>query len=164
MEVLIVLGSPNAPDGTLSEVALSRLDLGYELYSQEKRKMLLTGGFGPHFNVSAQPHAYYGQQYLLARGVSQTDFLPFAESANTVQDAVLTKAILEKYALSQALLITSDYHLARARYIFEHVFASTIPFTFLGASSQTVPAPELKRYQEHEAKALQALYANGIWY
>jgi uncharacterized SAM-binding protein YcdF (DUF218 family) len=164
MKVLVVLGSPNAPDGTLSVVAQSRLDLCYEQYCKEPGLILLTGGFGPHFNASAKPHAYYGKQYLVAKGVHEADFLAFAESANTVQDAVLAKALLEKYIPLHAVVITSDYHLARAQYIFERIFASTTQLTFMAASSDTVAASELKRYQEHETKALQDLYANGVRY
>ncbi len=164
MKVLIVLGSPNAPDGTLSLVARSRLDLCYEQYCMEPGLVLLTGGFGAHFNVSAKPHAYYGKQYLVAKGVPDAHFLAFAESANTVQDAVLAKALLEKYIPLQAVVITSDYHLARAQYIFEHVFGSTTQLTIMGASSQTVAEAALKRYREHETKALQDLQANGVRY
>ena len=161
---MIVLGAPNAADGTLSKVALSRLALCYEQYCQEPSMVLLTGGFGPHFNVSAFPHAHYGKQYLLAQGVPETAFLPFAESANTVQDALLAKAILEQHTPWQALVITSDFHLARARYIFTQVFPAASRFAFRGASSQAIAAEELQRYQAHEAKALQDLYTNGVRY
>jgi uncharacterized SAM-binding protein YcdF (DUF218 family) len=114
--------------------------------------------------VSAKPHAYYGKQYLAAKGVPDAHFLAFAESANTVQDAVLAKGLLKKYIPRQAVVITSDYHLPRAQYIFEHVFGATAKLTFMGASSHSVAQADLQRYQEHETKALQDLQANGVRY
>ena len=92
-EVLIVLGSPNSPSGELSDISKSRLDYCRNIFTKGQL-ILCTGGCGPHFNTSDKPHSLYGRDYLIKNGLSEKDFLEFALSENTVDDAVKIKPIL----------------------------------------------------------------------
>ncbi|MCB0336213.1 MAG: YdcF family protein [Bdellovibrionales bacterium] len=122
--VIVVLGSPNSPEGNLYSVGLERCELAIRLYEQYLPcKLLLTGGFGAHFNTSARPHASYLRDRLVSLGASHNDFMPFAESLNTLEDASKSKVILKTLGRFSAIIVTSDYHLDRARFIFEREFA-----------------------------------------
>jgi uncharacterized SAM-binding protein YcdF (DUF218 family) len=113
-EVLVVLGSPNSPEGELSEIAKSRLDCAVERYDEHKR-ILCTGGWGNHFNIAANAHAFYAQEYLLKKGVPEYSFLEAALSSNTVEDAVKSKIILSRLDHPRVSIITSDFHLDRVK-------------------------------------------------
>ncbi len=118
--LIVVLGSPNAEDGELYSVARERCQLALDEYaSRAGWKILLTGGYGDHFNTTHQPHAAYLKCYLTARGIPEDDIVEFAESSNTIQDASLSKPIVYRYGAKHILVITSDYHQDRARYVFE---------------------------------------------
>lgn len=58
-EVLILLGSPNSPDGKLGPIALDRVKYVNELFQQEKRPILCTGGFGSHLIQVLGPMLFY---------------------------------------------------------------------------------------------------------
>ncbi len=66
-EVFIILGSPNTPTGELSVISKSRLNYCVHHYKLGN-KVLCTGGWGPHFNTSEHPHAFYAKKYLIHAG------------------------------------------------------------------------------------------------
>ncbi|MFI4910770.1 MAG: YdcF family protein [Sedimentisphaeraceae bacterium JB056] len=121
--IIVVLGSPNSDNGELYEIAKDRCKAALEEYKKDPSyKLLLTGGYGEHFNTTDKPHAAYLKEYLIKEGVPESDIVEFAQSKNTIEDASLSKPIIEKYAPEEILVITSDYHLGRAQYVFEKEF------------------------------------------
>ena len=158
--LIVVLGSPNTEDGEMYSVARERCQVALDEYaSRPGWKILLTGGYGAHFNTTHQPHAAYLKRYLTARGVPQHDIVEFAESSNTIEDASLSKPIVRGYEVRRILVITSDYHQDRARYVFEKEFADTdvrIEFS-IAQTDETVCELDLEALKQHEEAALERL-------
>jgi uncharacterized SAM-binding protein YcdF (DUF218 family) len=158
--MIIVLGSPNSAHGELYNVAKGRCEVALAEYAKHLDwKILLTGGYGAHFNTTDQPHAAYLKQYLVQRGVPSQAFVEFAESANTLQDASLAKPIVLKYQAAEIVVITSDYHVDRARYVFEREFADTgvhIEFAVSQTQAETCEF-DLEAQKKHEREALARL-------
>jgi len=158
--MIVVLGSPNSEDGELYSIAKERCELALVEYAKRSDwKILLTGGYGAHFNTTDQPHAAYLRHYLVKRGFPSQAIVEFAESTNTLQDASLSKPIVLKYQVSEIVVITSDYHVDRARYIFEREFADTqvhIEFS-VSRTEEEVCKFDLKAQKKHEQEALAKL-------
>lgn len=164
--VIIVLGSPNSEDGELYSVAKERCELALTEYAKRPGwKFLLTGGYGAHFNTTSQPHAAYLRRYLVKRGVSSQAIVEFAESTNTLQDASLSKPIVLKYGAPEFVVVTSDYHLDRARYVFEREFADAGVHIEFSVSQTDGAACEfdLEAQKKHEQEALERLRARDKW-
>lgn len=162
--VIIVLGSPNSPEGDLFSVAKARCEKSYSLWKDNPQwKILLTGGYGEHFNTTQYPHAKYLHDYLLERGVSTESFLDFAESLNTIEDASLSKPIVESQRAKNIVVVTSDYHLLRARYLFEREFSDLdLSICFTGVQTEeSLCEFDLQSQIEHEKKSLRRLKANA---
>ena len=138
--LIIILGYINDPAGELAPTTQSRLDRGFELWQDNPQaKILLTGGFGAHFNTTDQPHAFYAEQYLLARGVPlEAMIYPYALSANTVDDARKSKPILEQLNPKKIFLVTSSFHLERARFVFTHIMPQ-FQFEGVGVTAPLTP-------------------------
>lgn len=162
MKIILVLGSPNSATGELSPMAVSRLQLCLQLYSTEPRKIVLTGGFGTHFNTSDKPHAYYLKQALLNAAVSADNILALVESSHSVDDATLSKWIINEYNPEEITIVTSDYHLARAHVIFKAVYSPFENFTFASASSEHIDRSLIDPLVQHEQVALRDLLDNGV--
>ena len=63
---ILILGAPNDKKGNLSLIAITRLTKGAtELSLNPGFKILLTGGFGKHFNDTDQPHWKYAKDFLI---------------------------------------------------------------------------------------------------
>jgi len=161
---VVILGSPNNAAGNLSEMGKGRVRLGFETYQELQEqgfRLLLTGGYGEHFNTTDHPNAYYAQRILLAMGVSPEHIVEFAESRNTVDDALQTRPIVDTYRADRLIVISSDFHLERVRFVFERVFPDKV-VEFRGAPYlDTRPPEERERLLAHEARELQSLRERG---
>jgi uncharacterized SAM-binding protein YcdF (DUF218 family) len=163
--MIVVLGSPNCENGELQSIGKERCELVLaELAKRSGWKILLTGGYGAHFNTTDQPHAAYLKHYLVKRGVPSEVIVEFAESTNTLQDASLAKSIVLKYRVPEIVVVTSDYHIDRARYVFEHEFADTeVHLEFaVSQTEEEACAFDLKAQKKHEQEALAKLKERNI--
>lgn len=160
--ILIVLGAPNSPEGLLSPIAISRLDTCFAVYRQEGAYILLTGGYGPHFNTTDKPHAWYARQYLKGKGIPSHKILDSVESKNTVEDATLSKPLITTLQPALVTIITSDFHLHRAGLIFCDVYQHIAPLRFIAAPSYALRLEELQALIKHEANALEQLRLNNL--
>ena len=160
--IIIVLGSPNDEHGKLQSIAVERCERALRLHRDNPGwALLLTGGFGAHFNTTDRPHAHYVRQWLQGHGVPARAFLPFAESRNTREDASLAKPVAVAAGANVAAVITSDFHMDRARFIFEREFANTgITLLFIATETdESRCALDLPALRRHEREALARLRA-----
>jgi len=162
MEVIVVLGSPNFPDGTLGPIALDRLQGCLSIFNSQKHKILCTGGFGAHFNTSPVAHANYLKDFLILKGVPSTAFLPLALSSNTVEDAVMSKSILMKTVFKDLIITTSEYHVARVEFIFTEILKD-FNLNFKAVAHHSIDGV-LEPLIQHEKVAMDQLISNGLYY
>ncbi|BFM43624.1 hypothetical protein CFS9_22650 [Flavobacterium sp. CFS9] len=162
MKVLIVLGSPNSETGNLEQVALDRLKYCLDIFESKDNCIICTGGFGEHFNTAPLPHADYAMKYLIENGLSAENFLEPALSANTVEDAVLSKKILVHHNLNSVVIITSDYHVERVKLIFDEILGFD-QIEYAGVTHD-ISDTEKEKLLEHEKKAINGILSKGLYY
>ena len=154
-DLIIVLGHF---DGTphLTSTGRERLDLGIALLRVRPGALLTVTGCAANHPRTAEVQAY-----LRAHGVADAQLAPLIDSHNTAEDAFLSEPIVRDYRIERLVLVTSDYHLQRANYIFERVF----PSLQIEPRSAPHPATEQERNElrRHEAEALQALQRTGVY-
>ena len=110
-DVIIVLGAQVKEDGTPSVALERRLTAALESYEEKRQTIIVCGAQGGN-----EPRAEGDvmRDWLLARGVPDTDIVAETESFNTRENLRNAKAIMQERGLTQALVVTSDYHVARA--------------------------------------------------
>ena len=156
---IIVLGSPNDALGNLSTIAIERCRQALLEYRRTPAaKIIATGGWGAHFNTTEHPHGYYARKHLEAQGVPAEDILECVESANTVEDARLCRPVVKRHRITDLIVVTSDFHVPRARFLFDQAFRK--PRLTYSASKTHLPADELARLKQHEEMALARLQSN----
>lgn len=160
-KVLIVLGSLNSPTGELSDISKSRLNYCAKIH-QKGNLVICTGGWGDHFNTSTNSHASYAKKHLIEKGVLESDFLEFALSGHTVDDAVKVKPILAALDNIKLTIITSDYHLNRVKLIFNEILEG-YHMDFVGVESN-MPQEEFEAAVQHENTAIASIVKNGLYY
>jgi uncharacterized SAM-binding protein YcdF (DUF218 family) len=161
--IVVLLGSPNSDQGELYSVAQDRCKRAILEYRRRPGwKILPTGGFGAHFNTTDKPHAHYLKEYLIAHGIPDSDILEFALSRNTIEDATLSYPIITKHGVDRALVVTSDYHGDRARYVFQREYRDiTLTFALCPTDERTCEL-DLVALKAHEKKALAKLKRQDI--
>ena len=110
-DVIIVLGAQVKADGTPSVALERRLTAALESY-REKRQILIVCGAQGGDEPRAEGDVM--REWLLAQGVPETDVIAETSSFNTRENLRYARAIMQERGLSQALVVTSDYHVARA--------------------------------------------------
>lgn len=160
-KVIVVLGSPNSSDAVLSAIARSRLDYCAAIYA-EGISVLCTGGWGDHFNTATEAHAVYAKRYLMEKGVAESAFLDFALSSNSVDDAVKVKAIISEMESVKLTVITSAFHLERARLIFQKILSESA-LSFVGVTCE-IEGVTLADLIQHEKDAILSIQKNGLYY
>lgn len=154
--VIIVLGAPNDDEGNLSVIAQDRLNCAYCIFqSNADFKIICTGGFGAHFNQTEKPHSYYAKQFLIARGVPKETFLDSPLTSNTIGDFTATKDLIYLEKPDILVIITSDFHMARAKILYKNIVNYDRALFISAASS--LSEEELKPLLEHEEKAIESL-------
>jgi len=161
--IIILLGSPNDSKGNLSSISIERCNQAINEYRINKNyKILPTGGYGAHFNTTNKAHALYTSHYLISKNIPKEDILEIAESTNTIEDAKLSKIILEKYKIEKLIIVTSDFHHDRVNYIFQNEFQN-FDFT-ISCCKTNLPLEELQKIKQHEKNALEILIKNNKTY
>lgn len=154
-DAIVVLGYKNDADGRLHPIAQQRCEQAYQCYQQSSSpppKLICTGGIDAKFNPTSTNHAQYLQRYLQQLGTSADDFLPQVPSRNTYEDAKLAMAVIEQADIQSVTLVTSDFHMHRARLW----FALFMPKLNLHSAAATTLATELElaTLQAHEVRAV----------
>ncbi len=159
MKLVVLLGNENDSEGNLSPVAISRADTAVRFLNKNDEWLVLpTGAFGAHFNTTKIPHGQYLTNYLLANGIPANRILPPTHSANTIQDAICAKKRVASSKVSHLVVITSEFHMQRVKFIFGQLFAG-MTIEYLSAPNQVDP-PTLAKLLAHETRALRSLREN----
>jgi hypothetical protein len=161
-KIIIVLGSPNSAKGRLGKIAIARAKKCLEIFNPTEHKIICTGGIGQHFNTTEKPHAFYLKRYLQRKGIPSSSFLPFAESSNTVEDATKSKEVLKANLCSDVTIVTSFYHLQRVQIIFDEILHE-FNRTYCGTENNC-SLRRLKKFENHEQKAIEGILRNGLYY
>lgn len=123
--------SKTAYDRTFFNKGADRITHALQLYRMGKiKKILITGGTGLN-PVNPQSEAEVLKRFLLMTGVPESDILIEDQSKNTAQNAKFTRAFLEKNGISidqEFVLITSAFHMARAKGCFDKEGLKTVTF------------------------------------
>jgi len=142
--------------------AKARLDIAYALFAEGKADYIISTGkcsvmatIDPDV-IGPRTEAEVGKQYLIARARAQGEDASDArriedriccedQSIDTISNAWYAKKLcLEPHGISSCILVTSDYHVERARVIFEWVLGPRYTVACVEA-----PSPRNDEEREH---------------
>ena len=113
-DIAIVLGNPVNDDSSLSPWLQGRVDKAFQLYKSGRvKKIFVSGGVGE--NGIGEGDAM--KSYLVKKSVPITDIISDNAGRNTYFTAKDFLKLNERSHYSSAILVTSFYHITRAKYI-----------------------------------------------
>ncbi|UPA30215.1 YdcF family protein [Terrisporobacter glycolicus] len=115
MDTMIVLGAKVNKDG-VSKTLKQRLDKAIEYYNENKHvNIIVSGGQGKDEVMS---EAWAMKNYLVKNGVDEDNIILENKATTTLENIMFSKEIMDDLNLeNKALIVTSDYHLFRSRFI-----------------------------------------------
>ncbi len=151
IDCIVVLGG-GFSNGSIGGETKKRVEAGVNFYEQGfSNKILVSGGF----TVDSLKKSEAGEMrnYAVELGVNPRDIFVEEESLDTIGNAVFSKKVIVKNKFKNILLVTSDYHLERALFIFHYVYGDTFRILGFDVSSSFVR----KFVLQHEKKEQQYL-------
>ena len=132
--IVVLSGGRHLPPGKTKIIEWGDPDrflAGIELYRANKsNKLIFTGGLDP-FNSNLSPEGNIFIDEAIAMGIPRADLLTTYPVYNTSQEAEAIKKLLnEEINSSQKniILVTSAFHMKRAKKIFERQGINVIPY------------------------------------
>lgn len=123
---------------------VDRIDYAVQLYKAGVgRKLFFTGG-RIEIPLVDTTYSRLAQQYAIAKGVRSEDVLPHESRAtSTYEEALELKAFLESgVQVKSVIIVSSPYHMRRARWTFTKVLGDRVTFQF-------APVPfEMSRHKQ----------------
>jgi len=115
-DAMIVLGAQVKPSGEPSLQLQWRIDAAAKAWKERRSLIVVCGAQG---GSEPAPEAHVMRDELIKQGVAAEDILMDDKSFNTRQNIANAVALLEGHEVDHVLVVTSDYHLARAMAIAE---------------------------------------------
>lgn len=118
-DAIVVLGVALFPDGSPTPALVRRVHHGIRLFREGRAaRLLMVGGYG---RAVPPPHASEARamrDLALAAGVPGACIVLEEISSRTLENAVLTKRLMQENGWRTALLVTDAFHMRRALYTF----------------------------------------------
>jgi uncharacterized SAM-binding protein YcdF (DUF218 family) len=163
--VIVVLGGGINLQGSIPPYVYSRLDEAIKFHNNLNCKILVSGEYSFLYDKIKPPftEAFKMQEYLLEKGIPADQIIKEEQSKDTVGNAYYSK----KYVFipkkeKEAIIITSDFQVERAKYIFNKIFGPEYKFKIIGIKSN-LPNDEKEAVWQRQKELLlktQALLSN----
>lgn len=149
---IVILGGGITKEGKLPENAKKKLRKAWQIFKKQKKaKILVCGKYSflyPKNKIPKITEAEAMRDYLLKLGVPRQSIYLEKKSKDTIGNAYYAKKLFfipkkEK----KAIVVTSDFHLERVKFIFKKIFGKNYQLKFV-----TVPSPSRNKKREKIAK------------
>lgn len=155
-DAIIILGSGVNDDSTLLPIPKQRVATGIALFEQQLAPTLIMTGKWSLFATAPYPisEAAAMAVYAVSRGVPEDAVIKEEAAMDTIGNAYYTKtAILEPRGWRSVIVLTSDFHLVRTRYIFDKVLGTQYDIKYVAAPN-AVEVTRLSEIAEKEHRVL----------
>lgn len=158
-DVIIILGGGINKDGTLKEYSRTRVEKGVQLYKEGKANKILISGKHA-FVIDYKPkktEAEAMKQYAIKLGAEKTDILKEEQSKDTVNNAFFVrKLFLEPKKWRNIIIVTSEYHMPRAKITFNKILGRKFNIEFIESNSK-LSKQELQKKKANERKNIELI-------
>jgi uncharacterized SAM-binding protein YcdF (DUF218 family) len=169
-DAIVVLAGGVLNDGTLPDLPRKRVELGAaEYFRNVAPRVILTGKYGFWLdwkkNVPPRTEASAMKDYILSLGVPAEAVLLEEESKDTIGNFYFVrKNILDPNGWKNIVVVTSDFHADRTKFIVEMVSGSEFAVEYVFADSG-LSSDELEARRRQEVKTIEVLketFARGV--
>lgn len=139
---VIILGGGLTNKGALSKESVKRAINGIKLFKAINAKYLILSGNGSwqHRLPLSRTEAGLMADLAVKKGVSKKTILKDTKSLDTIGNIYFTKTLIDEYKLGKSfLIVTSNYHLKRAQWLFTKIFGSKYSLIFKGINPRLTP-------------------------
>ena len=165
-DTIIILGGQVNQDGSVEEILKTRLDKGIELFNEGTAPYIIMSGKYGFLTIDEPPitEAEAMKKYAVEHEIPEDKILLEDKSKDTIGNAYFTKIkYLKPRNWNKLVVVTSDFHLKRTKYIFNKVLGPDYQIKYIGADSQLTKQERVKvDLAEDKIIAFLKVYADMI--
>ncbi len=134
---IVILGGGIAQNGQLPEHVKKRLKMAWQVLKKNKdAKILVCGKYSflyPKNKLPKKTESQAMRDYLLEMGIPKKNIYLENKSKDSIGNAYYAKKLyfIPKKE-GRGIIITSEFHLARVKFIFKKIFGNNYKFKFIG--------------------------------
>jgi len=141
--ILIVLGCGPNKNGTPTYFMRNRVAKAIALYKKNKYDVVIFSG-GPNMTPIAESEL---MKILAWKDIPHNRMITENKSMSTVQNAVFTWELLKDKKLKKITIVTSSFHIPRAKYIFKNMYKHLqVKLIFIGSGEQITISQKIGRH------------------
>lgn len=157
-DCMIILGGGVNKDSSLPSVVEDRLELAIKLYLKgHSNNFILSGNIGSKNENKKIPEAIAMQYFLLSRRIPVKRLILEDKSKDTFENAYYCKEICKKNNFKDIILITSKFHMPRAKAIFNLFFGEDYNFLFKPAKESKTKRRKIRKRMIYEKEYLKLI-------
>lgn len=143
-DVILILSGGIDQNGKLPSRVINRLQEGLKLHTKHPSTPILLSGKYVHSCKNPPPitEAKAMKNYLLKQGCKANLILE-EKAQDTIGNAYFSKPVLIQNNWDNLAIITSDFHIPRAKYTFEKILGPSYKLTFFKAKAEIDPNEEV---------------------
>lgn len=148
---VLVLAHLMKRNGTLDTESKMRADLGAKIFYTKKADFIITSGWAYRLDSDILISKAFREYLRKKHRINDSKILESRQSRDTVGDALFfRKEFLSLYKINELVIVTSDYHAARTKEIFEFILPSATDFLV-----QKIETNRDAETEQNEKKSLQ---------
>ena len=133
---VLILSHLMRKNGFLEKESILRAKKGYNIYKKYSCDYIITSGWDYIMDCNI-PIAISMKKFLLKNyNIKKNQILFDTYARDTVGDAIFTKYnVIEPHLIKKLYIISSNYHIKRAKEIFNFIFSEKILLEFVGVKT-----------------------------
>jgi len=136
VNLLVVLSHLMSKTCELGDESLARVDMAIKLFSSDQYDKLVTLGWDYRADCDV-PIAEVVSEYILKKSdIDNSLVIALIESRDTVGDAIYCLDYFRRSKLKKIVVVTSDYHVERSKFIFNRVFNNAVSIEVHGVETK----------------------------
>jgi len=155
-EVIIVLGRGIEDDGSLPPDPKARVRKAAELYRDGIAPLIImSGAWTYHFAINPnRSEATAMKEYAVELGIPEQAIIEESKSMDTIGNVYFTKTdIIEPKGLSDIVVVASEDHMPRVKYLFEKIYGEAYALEFV-ISDRVIDDASYEKEMAHESNSM----------
>jgi uncharacterized SAM-binding protein YcdF (DUF218 family) len=152
IDVIVILGGGITAEGVLSSATKERLDKLLKTRDEMPLVPIIVSGCRSGFMKVAPSttEAKEMKKYLVKHGIESRLIITESESLDTISNAIFTRRIVERHLnWKKILLITSNWHMERALWVFKKILGKGYQIVPLSVASGKKIKEQRKNYEKY---------------
>lgn len=155
-DVIIVLGRGIEDDGSLPLDPKSRVRKAAELYSDHVAPIIvMSGAWTYHFDINpTRSESKAMKEYAVELGIPEQAIIEESKSMDTIGNVYFTKKdIIEQKGFKNIVVIASEDHMPRVKYLFEKIYGEAYNLKFT-ISERVIDDASYEKELAHESNSM----------